>query len=147
MVLRMLRVAIPAARRGLDAAGHETEAIAMLHAVGGFQAYRRALPPRRRSGRSCASCSSTRAYPGLGRRRRVDALRGGADRRRRPAALVAAGAAARPADRRPGAPRRAPEAGAGVESCSSKSQDELELVDHDIDARYFASRHWPPCTL
>ena len=34
--------------------------------------------------------------------------------------------------------RRAPEAGAGVESVLEQVQDELELVDHDIDARYFA---------
>ncbi len=39
MVLRMLRVAVP---RGALDEGHETEALALLHAVGGFQAYRRA---------------------------------------------------------------------------------------------------------
>ncbi len=38
MVLRMLRVAVP---RGALDEGHETEALALLHAVGGFQAYRR----------------------------------------------------------------------------------------------------------
>ena len=34
--------------------------------------------------------------------------------------------------------RRAPEAGAGVESVLEQVAGELELVDHDIDARYFA---------
>ena len=42
MVLRMLRVAIPRDGVPLDD-GHEAEALALLQAVGGFQAYRRRL--------------------------------------------------------------------------------------------------------
>jgi uncharacterized alpha-E superfamily protein len=34
--------------------------------------------------------------------------------------------------------RRAPEAGGGLEQILERVQDELELVDRDIDARYFA---------
>ena len=41
MVLRMLRVALPPGERRPSADG---QAIALLHAVGGFQAYRRAVP-------------------------------------------------------------------------------------------------------
>ena len=37
-----------------------------------------------------------------------------------------------------GCQRRAPEAGAGVETVLEQVQGELELVDHDIDTRYFA---------
>ena len=40
MVLRMLRVALPSEP---VPEGHEAEALALLHAVGGFQAYRRAV--------------------------------------------------------------------------------------------------------
>ena len=52
MVLRMLRVAIPPPRRRRrrGRAAHEAEALALLQAVGGFQAYRRAVrqaPTRR----------------------------------------------------------------------------------------------------
>ena len=44
MILRMLRVAIPTGgRRSRTRPAHETEALALLHAVGGFQAYRRAV--------------------------------------------------------------------------------------------------------
>jgi len=41
MVLRMLRVALPAAEAATD---EDAEAFALLRAVGGFQAYRRAVP-------------------------------------------------------------------------------------------------------
>ena len=80
-----------AARRG----AHETEALALLHAVGGFQAYRRAVraAPTVGAGRS-AFCSSTppiRARSPPRWRRWPAALIGG----RRAAAVVAAGAAAR----------------------------------------------------
>ena len=40
MIVRMLRVAVPAEPWG---SGHEGEALALLHAVGGLQAYRRAV--------------------------------------------------------------------------------------------------------
>ena len=43
MVLRMLRVAIPVRSLADDRPAHETEALALLHAVGGLQAYRRAV--------------------------------------------------------------------------------------------------------
>ena len=67
MVLRMLRVAIRRDRSSRSDAetGHEGEALALLQAVGGFQAYRRAVRQRADArARSPASCSTTGAYPG-----------------------------------------------------------------------------------
>ena len=43
MVLRMLRVALPTAESSEHARG-DGQALALLQAVGGFQAYRRAVP-------------------------------------------------------------------------------------------------------
>ena len=103
MVLRMLRVAMPSGSLDLDPPALETEAIAMLHAVGGFQAYRRAARTSPTVGPVVRFLLFDSAYPGLGLLVGRRAGRG-ADRRRRPAALVTAGAAARAADGRPGAP-------------------------------------------
>ena len=132
MVLRMLRVAIPA---GALEDGHEGEALALLHAVGGAQAYRRAVARPRRSDRWSASCSTTRLSRlgrGVGR-----GARGGADDRRRAAALLAAGAAARAAGRRSRAP--APAATRSrLEAQAGPGTGRAELVDHDVDDRYFA---------
>src|ERR1700733_16060168 len=61
MVLRMLRVAIPSG--SLDA-GHETEALALLHAVGGFQAYRRAIRTAPTVGPVVSFLLFDSAYPG-----------------------------------------------------------------------------------
>jgi uncharacterized alpha-E superfamily protein len=44
MILRMLRVALPAQRDGAEAAVRDGQALALLQAVGGFQAYRRSVP-------------------------------------------------------------------------------------------------------
>ena len=102
MVLRMLRVAIPGLA-GRARTRHETEALALLHAVGGFQAYRRAVRHAPTVGPVVRFLLFDSRLSGLGRllgRRAAAAL----DRRRRPAALVAAGAAPRPAERRSGAP-------------------------------------------
>ena len=44
MILRMLRVALPAPGDGPEAHRRDGQALALLQAVGGFQAYRRAVP-------------------------------------------------------------------------------------------------------
>ena len=44
MVLRMLRVALPPGAAELASAAEQGQALALLQAVGGFQAYRRAVP-------------------------------------------------------------------------------------------------------
>ena len=134
MILRMLRVAIPA---GPLEDGHETEALALLHAVGGFQAYRRAVRVAPTVAPVIRFLLFNSAYPGSVASS-VEALS---------AALAAAD------DQPRSSPpvlrlsrliadlelqRRAPDAGGALEQILERVQDELELVDRDIDARYFA---------
>jgi uncharacterized alpha-E superfamily protein len=135
MVLRMLRVAVPVGMA--DGGGGEGEALALLRAVGGLQAYRRAvrhaptLPPVVRF------LLYDDGYPGSVASS-VDALR---------AALQTADAQPRtsPPVLRLGRliadlelHRRTPEEPGGLHRTLERVQEELELVDHDIDERYFA---------
>jgi uncharacterized alpha-E superfamily protein len=134
MVLRMLRVAVPPEPAS---GGHEVEALALLHAVGGFQAYRRAVrsaPTVRPVARFLLFDSS---YPGSVASS-VEALY---------AALNAADAQPRssPPVLRLGRliadlelQRRTPDAGPALDDTLERVQDELEYVDRDIDDRYFA---------
>jgi uncharacterized alpha-E superfamily protein len=137
MVLRMLRVAIPRGSLQSDPPGQETEALAMLHAVGGFQAYRRAVRVAPTVGPVVRFLLFDSAYPGSVASS-VEALA---------AALSAADAQPRssPPVLRLGRliahlelQRRAPDAGGALEQVLEAVQDELELVDRDIDVRYFA---------
>jgi uncharacterized alpha-E superfamily protein len=134
MVLRMLRVAIPSGP--LDD-GYETEALALLHAVGGFQAYRRAVRHAPTVGPVVRFLLFDSSYPGSVASS-VDALA---------AALSAADAQPRssPPVLRLGRliadlelQRRTPDAGGAIDETLAEVQAELELVDRDIDARYFA---------
>ncbi|HEY1566765.1 MAG TPA: alpha-E domain-containing protein [Solirubrobacteraceae bacterium] len=134
MILRMLRVAIPA---GPLEDGHETEALALLHAVGGFQAYRRAVRVAPTVGPVIRFLLFDSAYPGSVASS-VEALS---------AALTAADSQPRssPPVLRLGRliadlelQRRAPDEGGALELILERVQDELELVDRDIDTRYFA---------
>ena len=135
MVLRMLRVAIPSGP--IDADAHETEALALLHAVGGFQAYRRAIRAAPTVGPVVRFLLFDSAYPGS-----------------IASSIAALATALSAADAQPqsSAPvlrlgrliadlelqRRAPEAGGAIDETLARVQGELELVDRDIDARYFA---------
>jgi uncharacterized alpha-E superfamily protein len=134
MVLRMLRVAIPAG--SLDD-GHETEALALLHAVGGWQAYRRAVRHAPMVGPVVRFLLFDSSYPGSVASS-VDALA---------AALSAADAQPRSsppvlrlsrliADLE--LQRRAPDPGGELERTLELVQGELEQIDRDVDARYFA---------
>jgi uncharacterized alpha-E superfamily protein len=134
MVLRMLRVGIPS---GSLEEGFETEALALLYAVGGFQAYRRAVRVAPTVGPVIRFLLFESAYPGSVASS-VEALA---------AALSAADAQPRssPPVLRLGRliadlelQRRAPDAGGALEQILERVQDELELVDRDIDTRYFA---------
>jgi uncharacterized alpha-E superfamily protein len=134
MILRMLRVAIPSG--SLDE-GSETEALALLHAVGGFQAYRRAIRHAPTVGPVVSFLLFDSAYPGSVASS-VAALS---------AALTAADAQPRssPPVLRLGRlfadlelQRRSPEAQQALDQVLERVQDELALVDRDIDARYFA---------
>jgi uncharacterized alpha-E superfamily protein len=134
MVLRMLRVGIPTTP--LDE-GHETEALALLHAVGGFQAYRRAVRHAPTVGPVVRFLLFDSAYPGSVASS-VAALS---------AALAAADA--QPRSSQPvlrlgrmiadlELQRRTPESVGVLAEILERVQDELEQVDRDIDARYFA---------
>jgi uncharacterized alpha-E superfamily protein len=136
MVLRMLRVTVPAREVDEDRAGHESEALALLQAVGGFQAYRRAVgqaPVLRSVARFLLYEGS---YPGSVASS-TTALR---------EALETADAAPRssPPVLRLGRLiadlelQRRMAASSPLGEMLARVQDELELVDHDIDERYFA---------
>jgi uncharacterized alpha-E superfamily protein len=140
MVLRMLRIAVPAGSlpdNTVDGgATHEAEALALLQAVGGFQAFRRAVHqvPDLPSVGSFLLYEST--YPGSV-----------------VAALVELQEALETADQ---APRSSPpvlrlgrliadlelqqrtqQPTASLIELLAGVQDELGLIDHDIDERYF----------
>ncbi len=134
MVLRMLRVAIP---EGALDDGYETEGLALLQAVGGFQAYRRAYRYAPTVGPVVRFLLFDSAYPGSV----ASSV----------AALTAALSAA-DAQPRSSPPvlrlerliaelelqRRSPEAGGALAQTLERVQDELAHVDRDIDGRYFA---------
>ena len=137
MVLRMLRVALPTGALDEDPPALETEALALLHAVGGFQAYRRAVRAAPTMEPVVRFLLFNSAYPGSVASS-VEALA---------AALTAADVQPRssPPVLRLGRliadlelQRRAPDAGGEIELILERVQDELELVDRDIDVRYFA---------
>jgi uncharacterized alpha-E superfamily protein len=137
MILRLLRVAIPPGPWDGDPPALETEALALLHAVGGFQAYRRAVRVAPTVGPVIRFLLFDSAYPGSVASS-VEALA---------AALTAADAQPRSSppvlrlDRLIAdleLQRRAPDAGGALEQILERVQDELELVDRDIDSRYFA---------
>jgi uncharacterized alpha-E superfamily protein len=134
MVLRMLRVAIPPG--ALDG-GYETEGLALLQAVGGFQAYRRACRYAPTVGPVIRFLLFDSAYPGSV----ASSV----------AALTAALSAA-DAQPRSSPPvlrlerliaelelqRRTPDASGALAQTLERVQDELAHVDRDIDGRYFA---------
>jgi uncharacterized alpha-E superfamily protein len=134
MVLRMLRVTVPAGIPTGDD-GREGEALAVLHAVGGLQAYRRAVRFSPTLELVASFLLYDSAYPGSVAFT-VDALR---------AALTNADAQ----------PQSSPPVlrlgrliadlelqrrieGAGLAQTLEQVQDELEHIDRDIGDRYFA---------
>jgi uncharacterized alpha-E superfamily protein len=139
MVLRMLRVTVPSEDTSLEDgdAGSEGEALALLHAVGGLQAYRRAVRDPPTVPPVVRFLLYDDSYPGSVASS-IDAL----------------GTALATADPQPrSAPpvlrlgrltadlelqRRSPDAGSGLHATLIRVQDELEMVDRDIDDRYFA---------
>lgn len=134
MVLRMLRVAIPPG--SLDDR-YETEGLALLQAIGGFQAYRRAYRYAPTVGPVIRFLLFDSAYPGSVA-----------------SSVTALTAALSTADAQPRSSppvlrlerliaelelqRRAPDAGAALAQTLERVQAELAHVDRDIDGRYFA---------
>jgi uncharacterized alpha-E superfamily protein len=134
MILRMLRVAVPPAP---DRSGFEGEALALLHAVGGFQAYRRAVRSAPTVGPVARFLLYDSSYPGSVASS-VAALH---------SALVTADALPRssPPVLRLGRliadlelQRRAGDSRAGFDETLERVQGELELIDGDVEERYFA---------
>ena len=63
MVLRMLRVALPLGGEGAEAYLRDGQALALLQAVGGFQAYRRSVPAPPNAGPVARFLLFERDYP------------------------------------------------------------------------------------
>jgi uncharacterized alpha-E superfamily protein len=137
MVLRMLRVAVPYRDRPLDEAGDEGEALALLHAVGGFQAYQRAVRHAPTVGPVARFLLYDGSYPGSVASS-VGSLRNALER-----------ADAQPRSSPPvlrlgrliadlELQRRTLDAQRALGQALGQVQDELELVDQDIGERYFA---------
>ena len=140
MVLRMLRVAIPADDRDGDLPErftYDSEALALLHAVGGFQAFRRAIRLAPGVDTVTRFLLYDSSYPGSVAFS-VEALR---------EALLTADAQPRssPPVLRLGRliaelelQRRTPQSAGPIADVLARVQDELTLVEGDIDERYFA---------
>jgi uncharacterized alpha-E superfamily protein len=136
MVLRMLRVALPSAHADADVDGHaDGQAIALLTAVGGVQAYRRAVPAPAHAAPVARFLLFERNYP--------DSVA---------AAVDAVDGALRQADAQPRSSepilrlsrlsadlefRRRAEGDADLVVTCREVQRELGLVDADIAQRYF----------
>jgi uncharacterized alpha-E superfamily protein len=136
MVLRMLRVAVPAETLTSEA-GHEGEALAVLHAIGGLQAYRRAVRFAPSLGLVARFLLYDSSYPGSV----ASAVEALAD------ALATADAQPRssPPVLRLGRlvadlelQRRTVASESALDDTLERVQEELELVDRDIGDRYFA---------
>lgn len=147
MVLRMLRVAMPApgASEG-DSGVRDGQALALLQAVGGFQAFRRAVPAPPNAGPVARFLLYERAYPDSVAAS-VDAVHG---------ALVDADAAPRSSEPVLRLSRlaadlefrgRAAAEDGNLAEASSLVQSELALIDADIAERYFAGAAAPAGTV
>ena len=114
------------------------QALALLQAVGGFQAYRRAVPAPPNALRSRASCSSSAPTPTRSPRPSTPCTTR-SPRGRQPAQLQA-GAARTATERRPRVPRgaRRPDGGEVHGDLCEAVQQELARVDQDVAERYFA---------
>lgn len=134
MVLRMLRVAVPA-DASADATGGEAEALALLHAVGGVQAYRRAVRSRPTLETVAAFLLYEGTYPASvasSVEALCDAL-GHADAQPRfSAPVLRLGRLIADLELQ----RRAP--AGGLDQQLSAVADQLQLVEEEIDERYFS---------
>jgi uncharacterized alpha-E superfamily protein len=148
MVLRMLRVAMPApgASSDGDSGVRDGQALALLQAVGGFQAFRRAVPAPPNAGPVARFLLYERAYPDSVAAS-VDAVHG---------ALVDADAAPRSSEPVLRLSRlaadlefrgRAAAEDGNLAEASSLVQSELALIDADIAERYFAGAGTPAGTV
>ncbi len=150
MVLRMLRVAIPAMPKTEapeesdlpveDAGLQDAQAQALLHAVGGFQAFRRAVPSPAHAGPVARFLLYERAYPDSVAAS-VDSLELALTRAdempRRSEPVLRLGRLSADLDFRGRAAATGTFESPLAETCELV-QDELSQVDRDISERYFA---------
>jgi uncharacterized alpha-E superfamily protein len=132
MVLRMLRVAVPSG----SLEGHEDEALALLHAVGGIQAYRRAIRQTPAVGPVLGFLLFESAYPASVASSIIalsDALSAADASPRASPPVLRLGRLIADLELQ----RRAPDAAGALDETLERIAEELELVDRDIDARYF----------
>ena len=146
MVLRMLRVALPTEAPETDADPRDGQAVALLQAMGGFQAFRRAIPAPPKASLVGSFLLYQRSYPDSVAHS-VDALH---------AALTAADSSYRSS-----APvlrlsrlmadldfrSRSVEGAGPLAQSLGPVQRELELVDADIAQRYFGGAAAPVARL
>jgi uncharacterized alpha-E superfamily protein len=142
MVLRMLRVALPSGAAAAVAAGeppqtYEAEALALLHAVGGFQAFRRHL----RQAQTLESVGGfllyESQYPGSVRaslEELRDALETADPAPRTAQPVLRLGRLIADLELQ----QRAMARSEALSEMLARVQDELELIDREIDDRYFA---------
>lgn len=138
MVLRMLRAALPQSTpASVREAPDDGEALALLHAVGGLQAYRRAMRAAPRTAAVARFLLFDRSYPGSVAAS-VDGLHhelSTADTSPRSAPpVLRLGRMVADLDFR----RRAIVDDAALGTTLVQVQDELAEVDHDVAERYFA---------
>jgi uncharacterized alpha-E superfamily protein len=136
MVLRMLRVALPPEPE-VESERHEAEALAVLHAVGGFQAYRRAVRDAPTVGPVTRFLLYNGSYPGSVASSVQDlhtALSTADAQPRSSPPVLRLGRLIADLELQ----RRAPDPSGGLDETLERVQEELDNVDRDIEDRYFA---------
>lgn len=134
MVLRMLRVTVPDESA---ADGHQTEAVALLRAVGGTQAYRRAVPQAPTVVPAVRFLLYDSAYPGSvasSVHALRDALSGADAQPRSSPPVLRLGRLIAELELL----RRTPDTSGTLHTILERVQDELGVIDKDIGERYFA---------
>jgi uncharacterized alpha-E superfamily protein len=143
MVLRMLRVALPADGDGDASHARDGQALALLQAVGGFQAFRRAVPAPPNAGPVGRFLLYERAYPdsvAASVEALHDALTEADANYRNSAPVLRLGRLQADLDFRS---RALDGADGGVAQMLLHSQQELAQVDADISQRYFGGASPP----
>jgi uncharacterized alpha-E superfamily protein len=135
MVLRMLRVTVPDDAGG---DGHQTEAVALLRAVGGAQAYRRAVRDAPTVVPAVRFLLYDSAYPGsvaCSVRALHDSLADADVQPRSSPPVLRLGRLTAELELQ----RRTPDTSERLIAVLKRVQEELEVIDRDIGERYFAT--------
>jgi uncharacterized alpha-E superfamily protein len=134
MVLRMLRVTVP---EGPARDGRESEALALLHAVGGAQAYRRAARDAPTVEPVVRFLLYDSSYPGsiaFSVAALHEALSAGDDQPQSSPPVLRLGRLIAELELQ----RRTPASSGALSDTLEGVQEDLELIDHDIGDRYFS---------